>query len=214
MFGTENIYVVKYNANGKVLWAKKNTAASRSDAASSVVADDSGNVYVLGFFSSAYLQLDTFTIRKNSATADWYDMFLTKFDANGKVLWVKTVGGFFDDVGISIDKDSKGNIYVAGYTDNSTITFGSIQVNNVATRGFFIAKYDNSGNALWAKISKGNDKDEPYSMKVDNNDNIYVTGVFRSDSIQFDNIALTNADIGKASADIFLVKYNSSGTVQ
>ncbi len=42
----------------------------------------------------------------------------------------------------------------------------------------FIAKYDSSGNALWAKDAGGQKNDLPNEIKPDNAGNIYVTGQF------------------------------------
>ncbi len=73
----------------------------------------------------------------------------------------------------------------------------------------FLVKYDDSGNVLWAKSAGGTDWDEGNSVAVDAYGNIYVTGYFDSPTITFDSDNLTNA----GNWDIFLVKYDASGTV-
>ncbi|MCX6351026.1 MAG: hypothetical protein NTX03_04090 [Bacteroidetes bacterium] len=92
-YGQENIFIVKYNANGKVKWAKTNEygGSDRDNKVLAVATDDSGNVYVTGYFGSAWLKLDTFIRKKNSPTATWADVFIAKYDSNGNALWVNVI---------------------------------------------------------------------------------------------------------------------------
>src|SRR5688572_24937518 len=128
-------------------------------------------------------------------------------------LWSKGAGGSKLDVANSIATDVNGNIYVAGYFNSSSITFGSYVLNNFNsdTSDLFLVKYGPSGNVIWAKSAGGNMNDRAQSVVTDESGNIYITGYFESASIDFDSATLTNTSA--LGSDIFLVKYNSLGDV-
>jgi hypothetical protein len=202
--GTYNIFIAKYDNNGNVIWAKSAGGASE-DYASSVAVDASGNVLLAGYFSSAAINFGN-TILMN---AGYVDIFLTKFDSNGNVLWAKSEGGPNDDYATSVAVDASGNPYIAGYFYSSTINFGSTILQNEADYNVFIAKYDANGNVLWAKSANETSIGQASSIALDAAGNAYLAGYYNSSDISFDNITLTNTDIGFN--DIFLVKYDANG---
>ena len=63
------------------------------------------------------------------------------------------------------------------------------------------------GDHLWSQRFGSADTDAGVGVSVDGADNVLVTGNFRN-AVNFGNVALTSA----GSDDIFLAKYNSSGT--
>jgi len=65
-------------------------------------------------------------------------MFLVKYDANGSVQWAKSAGGTDMDEANSIYVDSKVILYVTGYFESSSITFGSTILTNLDTNNSLI----------------------------------------------------------------------------
>lgn len=190
------------------LWAKR-AGGSVQDIAFALKVDTSGNSYIAGSFSSAAITFGSTTLTNVSSSA--YDIFLTKYDASGNVLWAKSAGGMGADVINSIDIDMSGNVYVAGYFSGVSITFGSTTLTSVGNADIFLAKYDVLGNFLWAKSAGGTSLDWGISLVVDAFGDAYITGRFQSATISFGSTILTN--VGAGSSDIFLVKYNPAGNV-
>ena len=77
-----------------------------------------------------------------------------------------------------------------------------------------VAKYDPKGNAVWVRNSVGEFYEGALSIAADASGNVFVGGIFESNSISFDTIILFNHDFSRASYDSYLVKYDSSGNVK
>jgi len=199
-----NLYLVKYDANGNVLWAKCSSGTGVQEG-NSVSADTAGNVYVTGYFNGPTATFGTFTLT-NSGGAN---QFLTKYDANGNELWAKSAGGTSTSVGKSVSVDTGGNVYVTGYYAFGTVIFNSFTITNSGTVNIFLTKYDSNGNIIWAQNSIGATNNYSFSVSTDANGNIYIGGYYNSPSLSFGAITLTNT----GDYDVFLVKYNSNGNV-
>jgi len=203
--GQVNAYLAKYDALGNMIWAK--SAVNSSTGYSwgyNVCTDVFGNAYVTGYFGDT-VSFGSFTLTSTVSL----DVFLVKYDSSGNVLWAKSAGGINTDEGLGVAADRLGNVYITGYFVSPTITFGSYTLTNAGFADIFLAKYDSFGNVQWAKSAGSNRDDVGYSIATDALANVYITGYFYSPTISFGSYTLTNAGI----ADIFLVKYDSSGNL-
>ncbi|HXP49183.1 MAG TPA: hypothetical protein VN922_04470, partial [Bacteroidia bacterium] len=213
-------YVSKYSSSGKPLWikgiypGKNNTNYTNSY---SVGADPSGNIYLAGSFS------DTILIESSTASfiVNPYNLkggyFLVKLDMNGNIIWLKT-GQYYATVGNHFSQnlivDKNANVYVCGLF-NDSLVLGSYTLfsANTVNPSVFLAKYDSSGNVLWATQSKIPNQSITTlgstmpGIALDNQNNIYISGSF-TDSITFDMQALyckySNA------SNMFLAKYDGN----
>ncbi len=205
--GHHDIYLTKYDSNGTVLWAKS-AGGTDPDYAYSVATDAAGNVYLTGYFYSPSITFGSTVLTNGGAFGD---IFITKYDSNGTVLWAKSEGGISDDVAYSVSTDNWGNVYVTGFFYSDSITFGSTILTNKGHNDIYLTKYDSNGTVLWAKSAGGTDDDRVNSVSIDEEGNVFITGYFWSPSITFSSTTLTNAGAGYA--DIFITKYDSTGTV-
>ncbi|MCU0376144.1 MAG: hypothetical protein MUF24_12630 [Chitinophagaceae bacterium] len=73
--------------------------------------------------------------------------------------WAKAAGGNGDDLAAAIAVDASQNTYVTGYFVNNA-TFGSTNLTNAGSRDIFIAKYNATGQVVWAQRAGGNGLDE------------------------------------------------------
>ncbi|PLX07446.1 MAG: hypothetical protein C0596_10950 [Marinilabiliales bacterium] len=90
---TYEIFVVKYDDDGNVLWAKS-AEGNQDDFVTSVVTDQSGDIIITGYFASPSLTFGS-TILNNTGNKD---VFIVKYNgANGDVLWAKSAVGSGDD---------------------------------------------------------------------------------------------------------------------
>ncbi|MET3542304.1 Tfp pilus assembly major pilin PilA, partial [Pontibacter aydingkolensis] len=200
--GYDDIFVAKYDPSGTLVWAKQ-AGNTNSDYGRGIAVDGQGNAYVTGEF------LGTATFEGTTLTsAGALDVFVAKYNASGTVVWAKQAGGTSSDYGRGIAVDGQGNAYVTGEF-LGTATLGSTTLTSSGGWDMFVARYDASGNALWAKNPTGTGTaDYGRSIAVDGQGNTYVTGEFYG-TATFGSTTLTSA----GGADIFVAKYDPSGTV-
>jgi hypothetical protein len=73
------------------------------------------------------------------------DVYIVKTDATGNLLWYKTYGGTYNDVGYSIRQTSDGGYIVAG----ATRSFGA------GLNDFYLLRLDAGGDSIWTKTYGG-----------------------------------------------------------
>ncbi|HYE95652.1 MAG TPA: SBBP repeat-containing protein [Rubricoccaceae bacterium] len=122
--------------------------------------------------------------------------------------WARGEGGPGLDEATNVDVDAAGNVYVVGRFAG-TADFGGVTLTSSGPEDVFAAKYDPSGNVLWARRGGGGGiEDWGYSVAVDAAGNVYVCGMFTM-AADFGGVTLTSA----GARDAFLVKYDPSGNV-
>jgi ribosomal protein S11 len=173
-FGTSyDIFLIKTDANGNIIWAKTYGGTSY-DGAYSVQQTLDGGYIVAGWTYSF---------------GGAYDIFLIKTDANGNIQWAKTYGGTYWDSAYSVQQTSDGGYIVAG----TTLSFGA------GGWDIFLIKTDANGNVIWAKTYGGTSDDHASSVQQTSDSGYIVAGGTTS--------------FGAGSADILLIKTDANGNI-
>lgn len=204
--GYNNVFIVKYDSTGNIIWAK--TQQGGSAEGQGISHDCYGNIYFTGFFGSTAITFGSLTLVPKSS----YDIFIVKSDSLGNFLWAKNGNKIANDnEGYHIATDSLGNSYVIGQYFNDSISFDGTDLTNNGTVNddFFIVKYDPIGNLIWAKSEGGTNYDFANDIKTDKYGNIYVTGTFWNSTITFGATSLNSF----GGSNLFIVKYNPLGNV-
>ncbi len=185
----------------------------KQDEAMDICHDPGGNILTVGYFSGQTVFSYLNTISLIPAAAGNADIFISKCDASGQLLWVKKAGGLGSDKALSVISDASGNSYITGFYSGSA-SFGPFTLNSVGgSQDGFIAKLDANGNFLWATSFGGPLSDQGNSIAVDSQGYPVVTGAFKGTAV-FGTSSLTsliNPVTNLASADIFIAKYSPSG---
>ncbi|MBA6151493.1 SBBP repeat-containing protein [Gelidibacter maritimus] len=115
--GGSNVFVQKLDTNGNFLWA--NYMGGRgNDEGVSITNDADGNVIITGnFFNQA--DFDSGVGNLSLTSQEGYDMFIQKFDPDGKHIWLRQMGGPSIDKTASTVVEASGKIYTVGYFYNS-----------------------------------------------------------------------------------------------
>jgi len=200
--GGSTVFLVKYDCNGVVLWARS-AGCTGTDYGNAITADASGNIFITGYFQSPAITFGSFTLTNNGS----YDLFLTKYDPNGNVLWARSAGGSGNDYGYSAKTDQSGNVFVTGSHSSPAIVFGSYTLTNSGASDGYLAKYNSAGNVLWVKDQAGSSGDENWSVCTDAGGNAYITGDYVSPSVVFGAYTIINTGI----CPVYIAKYDSNG---
>ncbi len=185
--GETDIFILKLDANGNLLWAKSCGGYWIVGGGISITFDATNNVYTTGAFDGT-VDFDPGTGVKNLSAMGESDIFIQKLDAQGNFIWAKTFGGNDFDQSYSIAIDAESNVYSIG-DFVGTVDFdpgtGVANLSAVKDGDIFIQKLDAQGNFIWAKSFGGEGHNFGSSIDVDAANNIYTTGLFRN-TVDFD----------------------------
>jgi hypothetical protein len=200
--GNYDIFLVKYNASGNVLWAKS-VVGGQIDYAYDLTVDTSGDVIITGTFTSNSLTFGTITLTNTGSN----DAYVVKYNSLGNVVWAKNAIGSSQDYGNGVSTDSNNNIYLTGLFSSSSITFDGIALTNSGNWDLFIVKLDPIGNVIWAKKAGGTSGDYGNGIATKQNGDNFTIGNFASQTLSFGNYTLSRI----SSDDIFVVKHSDLG---
>jgi hypothetical protein len=182
--GNEDVFLAKYDANGNGLWVK---SFGGNDGAHpiSIAIDKSRNIYITGSCGFDTLVFGSDTLFGSQSG----DIFLVKYDGNGNPIWIKGAGGpgNYSTQGCGVATASNGNIFLTGNIGEPYVKFGS---DTIFTKGYvdiFLAEYAPNSNLIWVKnvgcptsnYNSGN------ACTTDLYDDVYITGTFGSDTLDF-----------------------------
>ena len=167
--GGDDIFLIKTDANGNIIWAKT-YRGTYSDYAYSVQQTSDGGYIVAG--------------STNSFGAGGYDVFLIKTDANGNIIWAKAYGGTSGDQAYSVQQTSDGGYILAGFT----YSFGA------GSSDIFLIKTDANGNIQWAKTYGGASLDWASFVQQTSDGGYIVAGYTESFGAYWYNIFLIKTD--------------------
>lgn len=176
--GSSDMCVIKFNSSGMV-WNYTCGGIEREDGYS-LTLDSLGNVYAVG--------------RTESYGAGESDLYLVKINSTGMV-WNRTWGCVYRDIGTDIELTPAGNLYVSGYFQLPPECLVSPGYGIEYDIG--VVKFNSDGIYQWNSTWQGGYYDYCFGMALDSHDNIFVAGY-------------TNSD-GYSDYDICLVRFNSSG---
>ena len=222
--GSGDIFVAKWSSTtGRFVWAQRAGSFGSERATGIAVSDNS--VFIVGDFSSPTLRIGGSSIANTSTNNTYPDIFIAKLtDAGntGSFSWARQAGGDRFDLAPAIAV-SGSSVYIAGYYDSATISFGSnITLSNyyslapgstTPSDDIFVAKLSDAGSTGtfdWATRAGGIGNEEAYGLAT-NGTSVYVVGSFTSSVFNFGAVRLTNS--GAGNEDAVFGKLNTAGSI-
>jgi hypothetical protein len=180
-------FLVKRASSGSISFQRQYTSSNGgSISTSNLHNDSSGNLYWVG-----QSNITNFPTRPGAS--------VTKLDSSGAIQWQKLLSSNSsrsNDYFFGVCTDSSGNVYATGGLRNTSVT---------AQYSYMTAKYNSSGVLQWYSSLlpgiSGDTATTGNSVAVDSSGNVYSGGVMQLPS-------------QSTSGQAYLIKYNSSGTVQ
>ena len=150
-------FVSMYDEGGNLQWSRELPIDGWVQG-KGVAADNLGNVYVAGYSHDSFNYFDR-----------WSDVFLSKYNATGELLWTGQFGSDSNDVAEDVAVDGSGGVYITGYASGALPD--SIHDTEYEQAGLFVSKFDVEGNQIWTRQFGGG---RGNSIAVDVSGNIYV----------------------------------------
>jgi len=195
-------FLAKFGSSGNQLWIRKFNKHNQLSNCHLAI-DSSGMVYFTGDFLDT-LYLNNCVYPSKGLT----DIFLAKSDYDGRIQWVKTIGGKKSDNVNAIFIDKSSNIFLGGSFEDS-IAQGNFRIVSHGLKDALLVRIDNFGNISYLRRYGGIKDEEITAITTDNHRNIYATGNF-SDSTTFDNFHIKS----HGNQDAFIMGMNPVGTVK
>lgn len=175
-------FIVKFDAVLNLIWAVV-SGGYNSSAQLGIEVDNQGNVLTTGTFAGTN-DFDPGPGVVNLTSAGSGDIYMSKLNSNGALVWVKQIGNTYDNTSVAISTDLQGNIISTGYSlgvvdfdpgaGQSLVTANG----NYSCERAYILKLDPAGNFMWVKHNQGLGCDKGYSILLDQNGSIYWGGGF------------------------------------
>ena len=136
----EDVYIVKLDSSGNLLWARTIGDNFGTDEAYSVIQTDDGGFLVAGY---------TYLVDYNSA-----DIYIIKLDNAGNLEWTRTIGTPLGEVSYSVIQTKDSGFVIAG----STRQFDQ-QISDA-----YVIKLNRSGQVVWTRTIGTSLWDEGYAI--------------------------------------------------
>lgn len=170
----------------KALWTEQ-FGSNASDEARTIASDSEGNVIVAG---------TTWGDLEGTSEGD-ADVFVLALGPDGTLAWTRQFGTAEEDFGYNVATDPEGNIFVAGYT------FGDLVGVSEGASDVFVRKYSKAGVALWTRQFGTSGWEDLRGLATDAEGSVFLAG----------STTGVLAGVSEGGYDVFVRKYDASGTV-
>lgn len=175
-----DVFVVKLDASGAVLWAKS-WGNGHKNSGYDVAVDPDGNIVMTGAFVGPM----DFGGGPIGAESDGNNIFVVKLDPNGQHLWSKTFGDSAYQPqfpSCKVETDGSGNIVLGGqYMGGLDFGGGPLSTGGTTQADLYVAKLDGDGHHLWSKRfgdtdGLSNQSERLHALTVDAQGNVQLCG--------------------------------------
>lgn len=201
-----DIYVVKLDANGNLVWALSGGGAA-SDFCEGIAANAKGEVFVTGYVTGGG------TFGSNALkTFGNEDVYIAKVSSAGQWLWVKTAGNLSRDQGTNITVTPQGRLFATGFIYGKA-NLGGQNIDTGGNNDLYIAELDPINGEIKSLYSRAEQDSSvtPLGIVGDSAGNLYIGGKFAGGpggTATFGKISL----VQKKDFDAFVAKYTKDGT--
>ena len=194
--------ITKLDASGKPVWAR-NFGGPGDDMIEAIAATPDGGVAVGGSFGDKLSFAD-----KGVPAVGADDGFVAKFDADGRRLWAKRLGGEDIDSVYAMAADKDGNVYASGVF-RQRAGFGDTELSSSGGAEAFLFSLDPHGNYRWVKKLDGPGTDYGRTVAVAADGSLYWLVEF-SRRATLDKVTVDSA----GNRDWAVFKLSASGEAQ
>lgn len=189
-------FILKLDLLGDFVWLKTfdaqpsaNPINTTSNVIKNLEIDSGHNLITTGFFAETIDFNPDPSINYYISNLGDRDIFMTRFDSSGQLIWANNLGGNFVKVRVGDTRLNGDKIVLTGDFGQGDIDFDPSIYEHIALDGAgstgFIAQYDLDGNLEWVKNYYNDFFSVLGGIAFDAFDNIFFSGTF-SDTLDFD----------------------------
>ncbi len=176
--GRLDSYICKYNNNGDLIWAD-NIGGSSNEFLTDLVLTQNDEVYLTGNYRGKIKKQD-FEIESNTFS---HDVFYAKYDKNGNLELLQSIGDTTPELGKSILKKDVANLIISANLFNSVDILNN-KLDSVIGNDFLIANlYDCSHGSLIELPKDTTLCESDYTIIADSNFNEYYWNTLKGQNI-------------------------------
>lgn len=209
--GFTDAFLFKFDMNGQRLWSTFYGGTS-DDYGYKVKMTDNNTPVMAGYTLSTDLKVSASGVYQTQQNGS-YDAFIVELDSAGAFSWGTYFGGKDGEFVLAMDRDSKGNFIIGGFTNSTDlpVTSASAQDTMNGALDGFIAKFTPHGNLEWCTYYGGTNSEDVHSIDCDVNDGIVFCGETYSSDWPATAGAYQVNNAGQL--DAYLVRLDSSGAL-
>jgi hypothetical protein len=210
--GAQDVFVVKLDPAGNLLWAHRFGAAA-NDSGEAITVDAQGNVYVTGFFNKTVDFDPSASIYELTADSA-ENTFCLKLDTDGNFVWGRQLKSKDYNSGGAIAVDSEDGLYVGGgFWKTADFDPGTgtqlIQATGLSD-GYILKLSSIDGTVKWVHNLGGYAQDGVSDLAMDAQGHIYVGGG-HGGGTDFDPGPGFEIPNFAGFIDLYVVKYDQDG---
>ena len=204
-------FIQKFDTDGHFLWV--NTMANAEDNwVFDLVIDTTDNIIATGYYSGT-LDFDPGP-EEDIHTAILNDIYVSKHNPAGGLLWVAVFTGTSFDRGNAVALDKNGYIYTTGFfgeevdfdpgPGNHTLT----STGNLDTDDGFLSILNPDGQFVFGANFGGKENDLGSDLAVDQEGNMVICGAFAGKAAFYPDAGAPDSLLSNGETDVFLLKWN------
>lgn len=211
--GSADGFLAKYGSSGNLIWAKS-FGGSFIEQVVALNLDASGNIYASGYFQGT-CDVDPGVAVQNYSAVGGNDIFVSKFDPNGNLIWARQLGGTLDEQVNDLELDTFGKVVLAGSFQGTVDFDPGVGVSNLVSSGSadaFIAQLDAAGNLLMARGFGGpSGIESANALTTDASGDIFAIGEFAGNGVDLDPGVGQSIFNSFGGSDVFAIRLTNSG---
>lgn len=171
--------LIKFDKEGEMIW-QKSIGRKRLNVQYSIKSSVSsnGDIVLAGYSSPQRWS-------EEDESVNDLNMWVTKLDASGNLMWDRLYGGDRQDVAMSMAKLDGGGYILAGSSGSSNSK--DVSGINSGYSDCWIVKIDENGNVIWDKLVGGDGIDSGESVITTSSGDIIIVGYSDSGKSNFTN---------------------------
>lgn len=199
--GGYDVFVLKFDPNGVLLWSRI-YGGNSNDIGRAIAVNNDGNISVSGSFQGIMNVGSTPLV----STA-LIDAFAFQLDPDGNALWATAINGpnLVEARGLAVDHN--GHTYISGDFLGGSVSAGEFSQLGQGSYDIFIVKINDEGTVLQLQVFGNTGADSAVALATDALGNLFMAGYFEG-SVAFGEMATVTSN---GNRDMVIVKFNHNG---